>query len=78
MIAVVGIFVAAANLVCALAHQFDQLVVNVCLASRIVNRPDQSSHQADLLVDFPHVQYAAIGTDTRLIKQCRDTADAAE
>ena len=72
MIAVVGILVAAVNLIGALAKQFGQMMENVALAARIVNRLHQSIHQTDLLVNFPHVQYAAVGADARLIETGRD------
>ena len=69
MIAVVGILVAAADLVGALAKQFGRFMGNMGLAAVILNGRYQCIDQANLPVDFLQVQYAAIGADAWLINR---------
>ena len=60
MIAVVGIFVAAANLIGALAKQFTHLVSNVALPLPIFNDAGQHIAQPNLPVNFPQIQDASV------------------
>jgi len=72
MIAVVGILVAAADLIGALAHQFGDLVCYVARAAVVGDDLGQSIRQSELAVDLSEQQHAAIGADARFVKQCRD------
>jgi hypothetical protein len=72
VIAVVGILVAAADLIGALAHQFGDLVCYVARAAVVGDDLGQSIHQAELAVNLPEQQYTAVGADARFVEQRRD------
>ena len=69
MIAVVGVLIAARDLIRALTNQLAHMVLNVCGASRIGYGGNQPLSHSDTTVNFPEKQNPRIGTYTRVIKK---------
>ena len=68
MVAIIGIFVSAADLVGALTKQFCYLMSNMALSPGIADCSYKSVCQTGLAIDFAHIQNTAVGADARLIE----------
>jgi len=69
MIAVVGVLIAACDLVHALANQLAHMMMDMCLTSPINYAGNQPLGQTDVTVNFPQVQNSCIRTHARIIKK---------